>query len=86
VSVAAAACVERSRYADLGGAIAVPISFAAIALVWFLPGTARFAAEPAASSRDATVAWYCIAALSLVLTGLAMRDHWHRYGRKLRRR
>ena len=41
VTVAAAACVGRSRYADLGGAIAVPISFGAIALAWYVPAGAR---------------------------------------------
>ena len=39
VTVAAAACVDRSRYADLGGAIAAPVSFAAIALAWYAPVT-----------------------------------------------
>jgi hypothetical protein len=37
VTVAAAALADRSRYADLGGAIAVPVSFAAIALAWYAP-------------------------------------------------
>ena len=41
VTVAAAACVDRSRYADLGGAIAVPVSFAAIALAWYAPVTSE---------------------------------------------
>ena len=40
VTVAAAACADRSRYADLGGAIAAPVSFAAIALAWYTPVTA----------------------------------------------
>jgi hypothetical protein len=85
VTVAAAACVGRCRYADLGGAIAAPVSFAAIALAWYAPVTARFLVEPPATAQAVTIAWYAIAAAALVLTGAAMRDHWHRYTRNLQR-
>jgi hypothetical protein len=43
-----AAGVDRSRYADLGGAIAAPVGFAVIALAWYAPVTARFLVEPPA--------------------------------------
>lgn len=86
ISVAAAACTERSRYADLGGAVAAPASLAAIAFVWYLPVTSRFLAEPAATAHSVTITWYAIAAGALALTCLAIRDQWHRYTRNLRRR
>jgi len=86
VAVAAAACVDRSRYADLGGAIAVPVSFAAIALGWYSPVTSRFLIQPPATAHGVTVAWYAIAAAASALTGAAMRDRWHRYTRNRQRR
>ena len=85
VTVAAAACVDRSRYADLSGAIAVLVTFAVIALAWYAPVTARFLAEPPATPHEATIAWYAIATAALPLTCAAMRDRWHRYTRSLRR-
>lgn len=86
VTVAAGACTDRSRYADLGGAVAAPASLAAIALVWYLPITSRFVAEPAATANSVTITWYAIAAGALALTCVAIRDQWHRYTRSLRRR
>jgi hypothetical protein len=85
VTMAAAACVGRSRYADLGGAIAAPVSFAAIALAWYAPITRRFLAGPPATAHGVTIAWYAIASAALALTCAAMRDQWHRYSRKLHR-
>jgi hypothetical protein len=84
VTTAAAACVGRSRYADLGGAIAAPVSFAAIALAWYAPITSRFMAEPPATPHGVTIAWYAVASAALALTCAAMRDQWHRYARSLR--
>jgi hypothetical protein len=81
VTVAAAACVGRSRYADLGGAIAAPVTFAAIALAWFAPASARLLVGPPATARGVTIAWSCIATAALALTCVAMRDSWHRYAR-----
>ena len=81
ITVACAACVDRSRYADLGGAIAVPVSFAAIALAWYAPATSRILTGPPASALGVTTAWYAIAAAALTLTGAAMADRWHRYCR-----
>lgn len=85
VTVAAAACAGRSRYADLGGAIAAPISFGVIALAWYLPASARLLAGPPASAHGVTVAWYAVASAALALTCAAMRDPWHRYARNLHR-
>jgi hypothetical protein len=85
VTVAAAACADRSRYADLGGAIAAPVSFAAIALAWYAPITSRFLTEPYATAHGVTIAWYAIAAAALALACMAMQDQWHRYTRDLHR-
>jgi hypothetical protein len=84
VTVAVAAWADRSRYADLGGIIAVLVSFAAVALVWYLPVTARFLVGPPATQHRVTIAWYAVAAAGLALTCMAMRDRWHRYARRLR--
>jgi len=84
VTVAVAAWADRSRYADLGGIITVLASFAGVALVWYLPVTARVLVGPPASQHRVTIAWYAVAAAGLALTCLAMRDRWHRYARRLR--
>jgi hypothetical protein len=81
ITVATAACVDRSRYADLGGAVAAPVSFAAIALAWYAPLTGRLVAQPPASPHGVTIAWYAVAAAAAALTSVAMRDRWHRYTR-----
>lgn len=85
VTVAAAACAGRSRYADLSGAIAVPVSFAAIAVAWYTPITSRILVQPPATAHAVTIAWYAIASAALALACPAMRDQWHRYTRSLRR-
>jgi len=85
VTVAAAACVDRSRYADLGGATAVPVSAAVIALAWYLPMTHKLLVQPPATAHGVTVAWYAIATGALALTCAAMRDQWHRYKPHLHR-
>jgi hypothetical protein len=85
VTVAAAACVDRSRYADLGGAIAAPVSFAGIGLAWYAPVSARLLVGPPATAHGVTIAWYAVATAALALTCAAMRDQWHRYSRHLHR-
>ena len=85
VAVAAAACCDRSRYADLGGAVAAPVSLAVIALAWYGPRIDRLLLAPPATAHAAAIAWYAIAAAALLLTAAAMRDRWHRYPRPLRR-
>jgi hypothetical protein len=84
VVVGVAACVDRSRYADLGGAIAAPVSLVAIAVAWYLPVTSRVLELPSATARGVTIAWYVIATVALALTCGALADRWHRYSRKLR--
>jgi hypothetical protein len=81
VTVTAAACVGRSRYADLGGAVAAPVSFAVIALAWYVPITSRILTGPPATPLGVTIAWYATAAAASTLTCAAMRDQWHRYSR-----
>ena len=81
VAVSATSWVDRSRYADLGGAVAAPVGLAVIALAWFTPGTGRFLAEPPATPHGVTITWSVIASAASVLTCLAMRDQWHRYAR-----
>ena len=84
VTVAVAACVDRSGYADLGGAIAIPVSSAGIALAWYLPAIKKFLFEPPATTHGVTIAWSAVGTAALALTCVAMRDQWHRYTRKLR--
>lgn len=79
VTAAAAACAGRSRFADLGGAVAAPVSLGLIAFAWYAPVTSRFLAQPPATAHGATIAWYAIASAGLALTCAAMRDQWHRY-------
>ncbi len=81
VVVAVAASVARSRFAYLGGAIAAPIAFAIIALVWYTPQTAKFLVQPPAIPHSVAVGWYAITAAALIVTCATMRDHWHRYAR-----
>ena len=81
IIVAAATSTARSRFADLGGAIAAPIGLAVIALAWYTPLTAKFLVKPPAIPHSIAIGWYVIAAAALILTCAAMRDHWHRYTR-----
>jgi hypothetical protein len=85
VTVAAAACVDRSRYADLGGAVAVPVSLVLIGIAWYAPVSHKYLAAPPATDHQVIIAWYVIAAAALLVTCLAMRDRWHRYARSVRR-
>ena len=78
ITIAGAACVDRSRYADLGGAIAAPAGFAVIAVAWYSPVTSGILTGPPATANGVTTAWYAIAAAALALTCAAMRDRWHR--------
>lgn len=83
LTVAIAACCDRSRFYDLAGAIAAPLAVAAIAFAWFAPGVKDLLAIHPATPRDATIGWYSIAAASLAITTAAMSDTWHRYTRRL---
>jgi hypothetical protein len=84
VTVVVAVCVDRSRYADLGGAIAAPASLIVIAIAWYLPVISRFLVDPPATAHAVTIVWYAITVVALALTAAAMADRWHRYSRKLR--
>jgi hypothetical protein len=86
VTVAAAACVDRSRFADVGGGAAVPVSAAVIALAWYVPVTHRLLADPPATAHGVTLAWYCVAVAAAAVTTIAMLDRWRRYGSRLGRR
>jgi hypothetical protein len=79
ITVAAAACVDRSRYADLGGAVAAPVSLAAIALAWYAPVSHRYLAVPPATAHRVTIIWYAIASAAFAMTCVTMQDQWHRY-------
>jgi hypothetical protein len=85
IFVAAAACCDRSRFADVSGAIAAPVGFAAIALAWDGPGIRRLFVAPPATQHAATIAWYVLTVVALALAYAAMRDRWHRYTRNLLR-
>jgi hypothetical protein len=81
IFVAAGACCDRSRFADIGGGMAVPIGLAAIALATYTPAVKDLFVPPPATLRAATIAWYILAAAALAVAYLAMRDRWHRYAR-----
>ncbi len=86
ITVAAAACVARSRFADLGGGAAAAASFAVIAFAWYTPLTADFLVHPPAGPHRVTIGWYAVTAAALIVTCAAMRDPWHRYTRSRHRR
>jgi hypothetical protein len=85
IFVAVAACCDRSRFADIGGVIAVPISCVLVVLFCFTPGVKDLFAAPPATLGASTVAWYSLGAAALVMAYAAMRDRWHRYTRMLAR-
>jgi hypothetical protein len=81
IGVAVAAACGRSRYSDLGGAVAAPLALAAIALTWVTPGLKDALALPPATPQTATIAWYILANGALAIAVAGMRDGWHRYTR-----
>jgi hypothetical protein len=85
ITVAAAACVARSRFADLGGVVAAALGFAVIAFAWYTPLTAEFLVNPPASPHSVTIGWYATTAAALIVTCAVMRDPWHRCTRSLGR-
>jgi hypothetical protein len=82
--VAAAACCERSRYADVGGAIAVAFSPAVVAVAWYTPELRNFVVNPPATPGTATTAWGLIAVGLITTAWAAARDSWPRYSRRAR--
>lgn len=79
IGVAIAAVCDRTRYSDLGGAIAAPLALGAIALAWVTPGLKDALALPPATPRTATIAWSILATGALAIAAAGMRDRWHRY-------
>jgi hypothetical protein len=45
----------------------------------------EFLVKPPANPHSIAIGWYAVAAAALILTCAAMRDHWHRHTRSLRR-
>lgn len=86
VTVATAACCDRSRYADLGGAVAAPVSLAVIVLARYAPGIDRLLVTPPGTAHAVTIAWYIAAAAASAVGCAALRDRWQRYTRMLHRR
>jgi hypothetical protein len=83
LTVAVAACTDRSPYPDLGGAVAAPASLTLIALAMHGPETGRLLTTPPAAPHTTALAWYTITAAALALTCTAIRDRWHHYTRIL---
>jgi hypothetical protein len=81
LTLASATCCDRSRYADLGGAVGAPISLTIITVAWLTPELNRHLDAPPAAPHAATIAWCVTAAAALALTWVATRDSWRRYGR-----
>jgi hypothetical protein len=79
IGVAAAAACDRSRYSDLGGAVAAPLALGAIAVAWVTPGLKDALALPPAAPQTATIAWYGVTTAAFAVTVAGMRDRWHRY-------
>ena len=79
VAIAAAACIDRTRYADLGGAVAAPVTFVLIAVGWYAPFLKTQFVTPPATAGRATIAWYAVLAGSLGAMSLALADRWRRY-------
>ena len=85
LALAAATCLDRSRYDDVGGAIAAPLTLIIIGVFWFAPFLKEHLVTPPASAHSAAIAWYAITAPSLVAISLALRDPWRRYFKHLPR-
>ena len=83
LTIAVAACCERTRYTALSGPIATAVSLTLIAAASYTTAIKRHLLTPPATPHAATLAWYAIAAAALALSCLAIRDQWHRYTRRL---
>ena len=77
--MAAAAVCDRSRYSDLGGAVAAPVALLLAALAWVTPGVKDGLAVPPAAPATATIAWYGVAIVAVAVGIVGMRDRWRRY-------
>jgi hypothetical protein len=84
IAIATATCTDRTRYADLGGMVAVPLTFALIAIAWYTPGLRSHLVVPPASPTQSAIGWYVIAAIAIVAGCVSLRDPWQRYTRRRR--
>lgn len=83
ITIAIAAGVDRSRFAELAGTAAAPLSLAVIGIAWYSPALNHLLVTPPANAHTVTVSWYAIAGGAAVLASAALRDRWHRYTRRL---
>jgi hypothetical protein len=83
LTLALASCCERTRYAALSGAVAVPSTMTVIAISSFTPAIQQHLLTPPAAALTAARWWYGIAASAAVLSALATRDQWQRYSNRL---
>lgn len=81
IAIVTAACCDRTRYSDLTGAVAAPITLGLVSCAWLTPGVNHLFETGPAAPRTATIAWYTITALLLAVTAAALRDPWYRYKR-----
>jgi hypothetical protein len=81
ITIAIAAWIDRSRYAELSGAVAAPLSFAVIGIAWYTPALNHLLVTPPGSSHTVTLSWYAVAGGAALLTTTALRDRWHRHPR-----
>lgn len=86
LAIAAATCVERSRYEDLGGGLAAPLTVTIIGALWFAPFLKEHLVAPPASPHSAVIVWYAVAAITILVTWFALRDPWRRYTKQRGRR
>jgi hypothetical protein len=87
IGIAVAAICDRSRYSDLGGAVAAPLALAVIALTWVTPGLKNALVVPPATPQTAAITWCILATGALAIAAAGMRDRWHPYSRlRLHRR
>ena len=83
LTLAAAACCDRSRYANLSGAVAGPASLVVFAIARYAGRIDRLFDAPPGTAHAVTTAWYIVAATATVLIVAALRDRWQRYTRIL---
>ncbi len=85
ITIAIAASIDRSRFAELAGAAAAPLSLAIIGIALYTPALNHLLVTPPADAHEATASWYAIGGGAAVLASAALRDRWHRYARLLYR-
>lgn len=81
LAILAATWSDRTRYANLNGAVAAPIAMSVIAAAWLIPQLHRFFDTSQAHPGAAIRTWYLVAACATIGSWLTVRDQWHRYTR-----